>query len=657
MKKNLLFALSVGFFLNSNAQSVQKAVHETSADLQNNIIDDNGIPGFYPARPAKPIVYNTDRAITRTKIGSSYNAITLYVPASNCLTANQATNLVMFTHRINQNWAATSVNSGFIQSTYSSDYGITWDSLLQVQQQPPNLCRYPSGTIFNPTANTTPGNAYGVVTGPITDGGTSGYNWKGSFFASTKMDKTLNDQQIRLNATPSVGKQWFPRISLQSTDNKVIVTGGLYGGDPGSATATAATNKYRGATINIGTLSGTSFTWALDSIKPSFKTDPIALNNEVLTDVATAWSKDGNTGYVVFIGIDAAATGSMLAYQPIVYKTTTGGTSWNKMAAFDYSGIPAINARLRPSNVVGAGATGPKKAWFSQGYGMDAVVDANGDLHIISVVASGYTTSADSLDFTFNTSPYLSNYIFDTHTTSTGWGASLIDSLRCVNATTNSPFFNTTNVKTAVTARIQASMSTDGTHIFYMWGDSDPTLIPIENVQPEIFGRGYNVTTNLYTPTTQFTYTGDNYFMYISNVALVSGSTYKIPTTISQSRDGSNNVDLTFDHYFVSGIQFDESQFVVGINEIAKNNNLVVTQNYPNPFNKSTSIDVTLKQTTSVSIEIYNMIGQNVMVQNSEKLNAGTHTFTIDGSKLTAGVYFYTVKTGDSSVTQKMIVQ
>jgi hypothetical protein len=42
---------------------------------------------------------------------------------------------------------------------------------------------------------------------------------------------------------------------------------------------------------------------------------------------------------------------------------------------------------------------------------------------------------------------------------------------------------------------------------------------------------------------------------------------------------------------------------------------------------------------------------------NKGEVNAGSHSFTIDGSALTTGIYFYTVISGENSVTRKMIVE
>jgi len=94
----------------------------------------------------------------------------------------------------------------------------------------------------------------------------------------------------------------------------------------------------------------------------------------------------------------------------------------------------------------------------------------------------------------------------------------------------------------------------------------------------------------------------------------------------------------------------------VGINEmpqIIQN----VAQNFPNPASDYTTIMVDLKQAASLGLEITNLMGQQVMSLSKGKVSAGAHSFDINVSRLTSGVYFYTVHAGTQSVTKKMIVQ
>ena len=97
---------------------------------------------------------------------------------------------------------------------------------------------------------------------------------------------------------------------------------------------------------------------------------------------------------------------------------------------------------------------------------------------------------------------------------------------------------------------------------------------------------------------------------------------------------------------------------IVGVEKLHPINDLFsVSQNYPNPFDKQTSFNINLKKSSSVEVGVWNVLGQKVMNTNAGNLSSGTHSITVDGSKLNKGFYFYTVKAGDYSITKKMIIQ
>lgn len=84
---------------------------------------------------------------------------------------------------------------------------------------------------------------------------------------------------------------------------------------------------------------------------------------------------------------------------------------------------------------------------------------------------------------------------------------------------------------------------------------------------------------------------------------------------------------------------------------------IFVSQNFPNPVTGTTTFNVNLDKAANVSVEVSNLVGQKLMIMDKGVVSAGAQKFTIDCSSLTSGVYFYTVKQGDKSVTKKMIVQ
>ncbi len=96
---------------------------------------------------------------------------------------------------------------------------------------------------------------------------------------------------------------------------------------------------------------------------------------------------------------------------------------------------------------------------------------------------------------------------------------------------------------------------------------------------------------------------------------------------------------------------------IVGINEENAIRSYDVSQNMPNPFSGSSLVKVNLKQAANLSIEVTNTMGQVVYTKDAGYASAGMNTLTIDGSKLVPGVYFYTIKANEASVTKKMIVK
>jgi CubicO group peptidase (beta-lactamase class C family) len=97
---------------------------------------------------------------------------------------------------------------------------------------------------------------------------------------------------------------------------------------------------------------------------------------------------------------------------------------------------------------------------------------------------------------------------------------------------------------------------------------------------------------------------------------------------------------------------------VVGI----KNTNQLIpisyslSQNYPNPFNPSTTITFTLQRPEYTTLKIYNILGAEIETLISNKLQAGMHKYTFDGSNLASGVYYYQITAGKFRDVKKMIL-
>ncbi|NLP11424.1 T9SS type A sorting domain-containing protein, partial [bacterium] len=86
-----------------------------------------------------------------------------------------------------------------------------------------------------------------------------------------------------------------------------------------------------------------------------------------------------------------------------------------------------------------------------------------------------------------------------------------------------------------------------------------------------------------------------------------------------------------------------------------------LAQNYPNPFNPTTTIKYSLPQAETVTLTIYNMLGQKVKDLVNVKQQAGNYSIVWDatdrnGITVPTGVYFYRIEAGSFVKVQKMIL-
>ena len=95
----------------------------------------------------------------------------------------------------------------------------------------------------------------------------------------------------------------------------------------------------------------------------------------------------------------------------------------------------------------------------------------------------------------------------------------------------------------------------------------------------------------------------------------------------------------------------------VGINEKHEKPTFSIGQNYPNPATGLTKVNVYMQNSGDLSLKVTNLTGQTLMSMEKTNVHAGVNEFIIDASQLSSGIYFYTVKQGDKSITKKMIVQ
>ena len=79
-------------------------------------------------------------------------------------------------------------------------------------------------------------------------------------------------------------------------------------------------------------------------------------------------------------------------------------------------------------------------------------------------------------------------------------------------------------------------------------------------------------------------------------------------------------------------------------------------QNYPNPFNPTTKISWQSPIAGHQTLIIYDLLGNEVAKLVDEFRSAGTYEIDFNASKLSSGVYFYELQTGEFVTTKKMIL-
>jgi hypothetical protein len=114
-----------------------------------------------------------------------------------------------------------------------------------------------------------------------------------------------------------------------------------------------------------------------------------------------------------------------------------------------------------------------------------------------------------------------------------------------------------------------------------------------------------------------------------------------------------------------SGNQSDYSDVVdvavVAIDDQLTPDVFAIHQNYPNPFNPTTQIRYDLPEDALVSINIYDLMGRSIKSLVNSNQPAGYRSIQWDatnnyGESVSAGMYIYTIQTGDFRATKKMVL-
>ncbi|MBZ0179257.1 MAG: T9SS type A sorting domain-containing protein, partial [Melioribacteraceae bacterium] len=90
---------------------------------------------------------------------------------------------------------------------------------------------------------------------------------------------------------------------------------------------------------------------------------------------------------------------------------------------------------------------------------------------------------------------------------------------------------------------------------------------------------------------------------------------------------------------------------------VTNNNEYEISlNNYPNPFNPSTTIEYSVTEESFIRLEVFNLLGKQVLTLVDKKQQPGTYEVKFDGTNLPSGLYLYKLTANEKIVTKKMLL-
>jgi len=342
-------------------------------------------------------------------------------------------------------------------------------------------------------------------------------------------------------------------------------------------------------------------------------------------DIGYSVHQTNDGGYII-----GGTTWSFGAGSPDVYLIRTdanGDTLWTKA----YGGISAENCysvqQTDDGGYIMAGSSGSFGSGFYDIYLIKT--DANGDTLWTNIYATAGIDEGYSVQQTDDKGYIIAGYIYF----GCPDGVSLIKTDSSGNALWTKHFSPTPNGYSDNNIGRSVRQTIDGGYIIagqtYNYGTYRLEVYLIKTDSNGSSGCNEIILATTVTATATI----------VSNTATIvsSGGTESTPVTIISSGGTGTTICIS-----------------TGEDEANVQENFISVS--PNPFSSSTTISFSLQKNSTVSLEVFNLLGQKVktMVQN-EKQAAGKHQYHFIGTG--EGIYFVTMKVDGISTSQKIICQ
>ena len=682
MKKLLLLLVAVCFVIGANAQKTTKSVKMNHKKL---LLDSE-----YQRKVTPPAINYSDDVkasvesmdIGRVDVGIAHSQRSFRREDCRVISYNKDLDLISMSFILDEEtYPSVALSDGSVGIFYSADHGQTWTGPVLLSDLSDFDMRnyYLSGVLYNPSGNDVIENAYGVYQGVAPDevGGVLG-DWNNQAFGTS----TLGGANYFTEFFENTGANhehdgYFSQFGLTQKED-IMKCFNIWAEGAWAGFTTLKMEDIQ------GTYNGTGFDWDLEHsvIDMPFNIDnggeAMWVGKFTFSDVGAdmVWSDDGIIGYAWMTG--ATIENEESGYQPLLYRTTDGGDNWDYIELdfqdFDWQEFFRNGAEvpedwlILPCRDINEEFTDFTIPWFNATVG---AVDAAGNLQLFGDVTSHYYDIFNDWDYYENIG---FRYTFSGNLFKFTIGDELIDimlvdslmsnpAIDLVDGTTNDSLYSGTN---GWLRRLQLTKDERSEEFFLTWTDTEGQRV-FDNFRPDLKGWSFNSTSGEHTEPVCFS-CGTLFFEYYWYVQASeyayynpADSTFTVPMVNAVNLDDFyNNSVASADPVhvqYVDGVTFDAiDPLGVGVENFSEPSNISVSQNLPNPASGSTTVTVTLKEPTTLSFDLFNMMGQKVFNVPAQNYGSGGQAFTFDVSNLTNGVYFYTVTAGESQITRKMIV-
>ncbi len=140
-----------------------------------------------------------------------------------------------------------------------------------------------------------------------------------------------------------------------------------------------------------------------------------------------------------------------------------------------------------------------------------------------------------------------------------------------------------------------------------------------------------------------------NYELFVDVPGLFMAGTYSFSISGGTVVNGLD--------YTVGSFSIHPTNTISNIKESYATNEMI--QAYPNPYSSFTTINLNLKESSHILLEVYNMLGEKVQVLENGSKQSGNFKYNFSAKSLnyTSGMYFVKLTTGNNTTVVKIIEQ